>query len=114
MHFPSILVAVAIQALLVLSQPAAPTATVDSGVIIGTTTSLPGSAETVHKYLGVPFASSPPQRFRPPQKPQTWNTSLEATVIKPACLQLFSGCKLYLQSTMHLLHGNDTMQTRLN
>jgi acetylcholinesterase len=46
---------------------------------------------TVNKYLGIPFAA-PPQRFSPPQKPQSWAHPIEAKAVKPACIQQFS-CK---------------------
>ena len=44
-----------------------PTATVDSGILIGTTTSLPAATASINKFLGVPFAQ-PPVRFAPPKK----------------------------------------------
>lgn len=43
-----------------------PTATIDVGEVIGTTTVLPSSTVTVKKFLGIPFAVSPPERFAPP------------------------------------------------
>lgn len=43
-----------------------PTATIDAGVVVGTTTSLPAATASVNKFLGVPFAQSPPERFAPP------------------------------------------------
>lgn len=66
-----------------------PTATLDCGVVIGTTTSLPAATATVNKFLGIPFAQSPPQRFGMPQSPGSCN--INATAWKPACIQQFVG-----------------------
>lgn len=74
-----------------------PTATIDAGVVHGTTTSLPAATATVNKYLGIPFAASPPVRFSPPQKPHSWSTPINATAFKPACIQQFM-CKFCLPS----------------
>lgn len=65
-----------------------PTATIDAGVVIGTTTSLPYATATVNKFLGVPFAKSPPTRFAPPQEPAHFGT-LETKQWSPACIQQF-------------------------
>lgn len=64
-----------------------PTATLGCGALTGTTTSLPHATATVNKFLGVPFAQSPPQRFSPPQKAGSCN--IEAKAWKPACIQQF-------------------------
>jgi carboxylesterase type B len=66
-----------------------PTATVDSGVVVGTSTTLLSTTAVVHKYLGIPFADSPPGRFRPPVVPRKWTSPLDATKYKPACIQQF-------------------------
>ena len=68
---------------------AIPTATIDSGVVIGTTTSVPSSSTHVNKFLGIPFAA-PPERFAAPKKPKPWVKPLNATAVKPACIQQFS------------------------
>ena len=39
-----------------------PTATVDSGIVVGTTTWMPSATAAVNKYLSVPF-EAPPARF---------------------------------------------------
>lgn len=80
-----------------------PTATIDAGIVHGTTTSLPAATATVNKYLGIPFAASPPVRFSPPEKPQSWSTPMNATAFKPACIQQFM-CRLciMLSSLNHL------------
>ncbi len=68
---------------------ARPTATIDSGVIAGTTTSLPSSAILVSKFLGVPFGA-PPVRFNPPQPPAPWQTIYDASEYKPSCIEKFN------------------------
>lgn len=66
-----------------------PTATIDAGVVIGTTTSLPQATATVNKFLGVPFAKSPPERFAPPVSPGKFSQPIEAKQWSPACIQQF-------------------------
>lgn len=68
---------------------AAPTAVIDCGTVVGTTTSLPAATATVNKFLGVPFAQSPPQRFSPPQKRGGGSCNIDAKAWKPACIQQF-------------------------
>ncbi len=75
---------------------ASPTVTIANGVLHGTTVSLPSATAAVNKFLGVPFAQSPPLRFAPPQPAKSWATPLDVTVWKPACIQQFT-CKLSLQ-----------------
>lgn len=71
------------------SAAAAPTVTVDSGPVVGTTTSLSGASVYVTKYLGIPFAASP-TRFAPAARPTPWKTPLNATKYGPACVQQFN------------------------
>lgn len=66
-----------------------PTVTIDAGVVIGTTTSLPMATATVNKFLGVPFAKSPPERFSPPESPGTFAKPIMATKWSAACNQQF-------------------------
>ena len=70
----------------------APTATIDAGVLIGKSTSLPAALGPVNQFLGVPFAQSPPERFSPPQAAPRFSQPVNATEWKPACLQQFR-CK---------------------
>ncbi|KAK2589652.1 hypothetical protein QQS21_012667 [Conoideocrella luteorostrata] len=65
-----------------------PSATIDSGIIIGTTAVEPASRATVTKYLGVPFGAKP-ERFSPPKSPERWNSPYDASDFKPACIQKF-------------------------
>ncbi|KAK4543426.1 hypothetical protein LTR36_005569 [Oleoguttula mirabilis] len=67
-----------------------PTATIDAGVVHGTTTSLPAATASINKFLGVPFAQSPPTRFAPPQSPGTFSAPINATAWSPACIQQFT------------------------
>lgn len=67
----------------------APTATVDTGALIGVATSLSGTNVTVNKFLGVPFAASP-TRFAPAVRPTAWQSPYDATKYGPACIQQFN------------------------
>ncbi|GIZ42503.1 hypothetical protein CKM354_000576900 [Cercospora kikuchii] len=64
-----------------------PSATVQNGVVFGTTTSLPEATVIVNKFLGIPYANSPPQRFSAPAAAPDWYAPRNATVFGPACLQ---------------------------
>ena len=66
-----------------------PTVVLHSGIVIGTTTSVLSATATVNKFLGIPFAASPPQRFSPPSKVAPWHKPLNASAFKPACIQQF-------------------------
>ncbi|KAF1949000.1 alpha/beta-hydrolase [Byssothecium circinans] len=70
---------------------ALPTATVDGGVIIGTTTSVRGATVGVDQYLGIPFASAPigTGRFSTP-KPTGWSEPLETREFGATCIQVFN------------------------
>lgn len=67
-----------------------PTATIDSGVVTGTTTSFPDATATVNKFLGVPFAKSPPTRFAPPESAGKFSGPIIAKEWSPACIQQFT------------------------
>ncbi|KIV78038.1 hypothetical protein PV11_09801 [Exophiala sideris] len=71
------------------SSYAAPTVTIDSGAVVGTTTVLAGAMVTVEQYLGIPFAASP-IRFAPPADPTSWQSPYQATKYGPACVQQFN------------------------
>lgn len=73
------------------SLPKYPRATIASGEIIGTTTQLSSVPTAVaNKFLGIPFAKSPPQRFSLPEDVQPWTSPLMATEFKPSCIQQFT------------------------
>ncbi|KAF2258924.1 alpha/beta-hydrolase [Lojkania enalia] len=76
----------------------APTVTIDSGEVVGTTTKLAGATITVDQYLGIPFAVSP-TRFAPPVKPTPWKSPYQATKYGPACIQQFN----YLEASRNTL-----------
>jgi hypothetical protein len=78
----------------VLGDSATPTATIDAGVVHGMSTSLPAGLGPVNKFLGIPFAQSPPQRFSPPSNVKSFSKALNATEFKPACIQQFA-CELW-------------------
>jgi carboxylesterase type B len=69
--------------------PNIPTATIDNGVVIGTSTSIPDSNNKVNQFLGIPFAEKP-LRFSPPKPAKPWDTPYNATVYKPACIMKFN------------------------
>ncbi|KAF2106947.1 Carboxylesterase [Lophiotrema nucula] len=72
---------------------ATPTATIASGIIIGTTTSVSGptGSVAVNKFLGIPFAAAPTgdARFSPPQAPAPW-TTIETKDFGNSCVQVFA------------------------
>jgi carboxylesterase type B len=67
----------------------APTAIVEGGIVVGTTTALPGATAPVNKFLGVPFAASPPLRFAPPQHVRPFGRKV-TTQVSAACIQQFN------------------------
>jgi carboxylesterase type B len=91
MHYQFLASTIAIYVSVASAGSSSPSATLDAGVVIGTTTAIPSSSTNVNKFLGIPFAA-PPIRFSPPQKPKSWFKPLSAQTFKPACIQQFS-CK---------------------
>lgn len=83
-----------------------PTATLDVGEVIGTTTTLPSSTSVVNKFLGIPFAASPPERFSPPVPVGKFQNPYIAQAWGPACIQQFNcGSSFY---TMPSPRGHDS------
>ncbi|KAJ5115926.1 Alpha/Beta hydrolase protein [Penicillium angulare] len=78
-----------------------PTATIDSGPIIGTTTSLPSSTRTVTKFLGVPFAKKP-VRFTRPVAVDSWSKPYNATAWGLACNQEITQAAGLFYEEIHL------------
>jgi hypothetical protein len=66
-----------------------PTVSVESGPLVGTTTSLPSATASVAQFLGVPFADKP-KRFLPPAKSTPWTKPRKAQKWKKACIQQFN------------------------
>ncbi|KAI1057135.1 hypothetical protein LB507_001639 [Fusarium sp. FIESC RH6] len=66
-----------------------PTATVDNGVVIGTTTSIPDSETTVNQFLGIPFGANP-IRFSAPEPAKPWDTPYDASRYQPSCFMQFN------------------------
>ncbi|KAL2797352.1 Alpha/Beta hydrolase protein [Aspergillus keveii] len=81
-------VAVASAAACTPTYNSSPTAIIDSGAIVGTTTeiSLSSATATVNKFLGIPFAEKP-ERFRLPEPVKPWADPLDASQHGPACYQ---------------------------
>ncbi|OAA74026.1 Carboxylesterase, type B [Cordyceps fumosorosea ARSEF 2679] len=83
----------ALSSALALTCDDCPTATIDSGILIGTAASEPTVAVPVNKFLGIPFAK-PPTRWKLPEKPDSWQGSRDASRFGNACYQqLLSGAK---------------------
>ncbi|KAI1040177.1 hypothetical protein LB505_005416 [Fusarium chuoi] len=55
-----------------------PTATIDNGIIIGTSTAIPDTKLKVNQFLGIPFAEKP-IRFSPPKPAKPWDSPYNAT-----------------------------------
>jgi len=73
---------------------AAPTVTMASGVVLGTTMrplNQPTTAPAANAYLGIPFADSPPERFSPPKPAPPWSSPLQAQSFKPSCMEQIVG-----------------------
>ncbi|KAL2827756.1 putative carboxylesterase hlo [Aspergillus cavernicola] len=68
-----------------------PTAIIDSGAIVGTTTkvAVPSATMTVNKYLGIPYAEEP-ERFRLPKPVAPWIEFFDASDYGKACYQQIS------------------------
>ncbi|KAG8408586.1 hypothetical protein J3458_019617 [Metarhizium acridum] len=69
------------------SHNAAPTATLDSGLIFGIATQLPGAPGPVNKFLGIPYAEEP-ERFALSKPPKRWSSPKNTTAFGPSCYQL--------------------------
>lgn len=80
-----------------------PSATICEGVVVGTTTMLPSATAAVNKFLGIPFAQSPPERFSPPKPPSSWKQHLIAQKLKPACIQQFKGRKIFFKPWLEMV-----------
>ena len=89
-----------------LARPVEPTVTIDSGAVIGTTTILPSSTVVVNKFLGIPFAISPPKRFSPPVPVPKWPAPRKAQAFTNACMQQ-SHCMSLPLSTAHGFWPNE-------
>ncbi|EME85427.1 uncharacterized protein MYCFIDRAFT_186051 [Pseudocercospora fijiensis CIRAD86] len=82
-----------------------PTATIENGIVHGLTTSLPAATAPVNKFLGIPFAKSPPTRFGPPEPAPQSQAILNATAWSPACLQQFV-YPIYVQKFTEYVFNN--------
>jgi hypothetical protein len=74
----------------IAAKDTSPSAIVSQGTVLGTTTVYADSTAVATKYIGIPFAKSPPLRFGPPEAAPTFVEPYAATETKPACLQQFS------------------------
>lgn len=101
--FFSILLVHIASALALPLRSSSPTASIDSGVIIGTTTTIPSSNVVVEKYLGVPFADSP-TRFEPPNPVKPWPAPYKATKWGPGCIQEIEESDEVFYGELGILH----------
>ncbi|KAK1148508.1 hypothetical protein N8T08_009514 [Aspergillus melleus] len=69
----------------------APTVVVPQATIVGTTTTLPSATAVVNKFLGIPFAISPPDRFEPPEPVEDSDDTIHATQWRDRCFEMTSG-----------------------
>ncbi|KAL4946948.1 Six-hairpin glycosidase-like protein [Aspergillus filifer] len=85
------LVAVASAAACTPAYNTRPTAIIDSGAIVGTTTqvAVPSVTVTVNRYLGIPFTEKP-ERLRLPEPVSPWSDVFDASQYGPACYQQIS------------------------
>lgn len=65
-----------------------PTATIDSGPIVGVATELPKGHSRVNKFLGIPF-SGKQERFALPKSPPKWIKPLQADEFGASCPQYY-------------------------
>lgn len=84
---------------------------IDSGEVVGAAAQVPEASATVNRFLGIPFAASPPERFSSPKSPAPWQEPLQATAFKPACVQQFTDSeysssekRLLLEAHLYLLN----------
>jgi carboxylesterase type B len=85
-------------------QNSRPSATIDTGPLIGTSTQPPGAYRTVNQFLGIPFAQPPlgNLRFSPPKEVPPWKDGYEATSQPNACMQYMSKSGLSVQMSKDL------------
>lgn len=69
----------------------APTVEVPQGTIVGTTTTLSSATAAVDKFLGIPYAITPPERFEPPEPVQESDEIINATQWRDRCFEQTSG-----------------------
>ncbi|KAK6207293.1 hypothetical protein LQW54_007251 [Pestalotiopsis sp. IQ-011] len=83
-----------------------PTATLDSGVVIGT--ALPQANRSSYNFYGVPYAAKP-ERFQLAQDPEPWTTPRNATVKKNvACYQNYIYSEPTYDNLLTLVVGPNT------
>lgn len=65
-----------------------PTATIDSGPVVGVATQLAEAPHSVNKFLGIPFAGKP-ERFSLAKPPAPWHDPFKADEFGPSCPQYY-------------------------
>ncbi|KAF5673553.1 para-nitrobenzyl esterase [Fusarium circinatum] len=69
------------------ARDASPSVSLEQGTIVGTATIVNAASPTVHKFLGVPFAESPPKRFAPPEPVKKSKDKILAQKWSPKCIE---------------------------
>ncbi|KAF5532231.1 para-nitrobenzyl esterase [Fusarium mexicanum] len=69
------------------ARDASPSVSLEQGTIVGTATIVNAASPTVHKFLGVPFAESPPKRFAPPEPVKKSQDTILARKWSPKCIE---------------------------
>lgn len=64
-----------------------PTVTLNDGVYVGTTITVPSATVSVDAFYGIPYAASNPERFGAPLPRPKGSETREATTQPPACIQ---------------------------
>ncbi|KAF5582643.1 para-nitrobenzyl esterase [Fusarium pseudocircinatum] len=64
-----------------------PSVSLEQGTIVGTATIVNAASPTVHKFLGVPFAESPPKRFAPSEPVKKSKDTILAQKWSPKCIE---------------------------
>ncbi|KAK7539077.1 carboxylesterase hlo [Phyllosticta citricarpa] len=67
-----------------------PSIELGDGKIIGTTGTIPDLKDPVNKYLGIPYAKTPPLRFGRAEDPEQWTEAKDVKDLKPSCIQQFN------------------------
>ncbi|KAM0277497.1 hypothetical protein ACHAQH_005775 [Verticillium albo-atrum] len=64
-----------------------PSVTLGQGTLVGIATQVADASVTVHKFLGVPFAVSPPRRFEPPEPLPSSSKTFNTTQWSAKCIE---------------------------
>ncbi|KAK2737539.1 hypothetical protein FQN55_001042 [Onygenales sp. PD_40] len=77
----------------------------DSGLVVGETYSIPDAPDSVNKFLGIPFAISPPERFASAERAKRSKKPIIAKEKKPSCMQQFNYPEATRNFTIHVFNN---------